>query len=672
LTYHRLLCFAASLILALVLAACVEGGGSGDINPSSPPSEGVITGPNSFFTFPNPLIQDDGTSQVGSVSYATAYYEAIDPLNERDTLAKFKAKNGFDTGTGTQHQVVFGDVRDLGYGRRMTARQNPDGTLAFFVENYIVRLGPAYAYSSVNLDAAVLRDTRWLIGINTIEFSPGPAGGTGCLSPANPGGGICFPKFYNYNGAGVRQLTVDLDRRGQKAMPGPCISCHGGRGDPLTPPDPVTGKPLFNLVQNSASLARGDVQAHLQTFFVDTFDFSTMPGFTRADQEAALKQMNQWVLCSFPLEGAAAGPEDNCRRANTANEWVGSAATVLKKAYGGDNMPNPTFSDTYVPTAWSTVGQTTLYQNVVADSCRTCHQLRGIRGTAGQNDIDFDTFAKFQSYAERIKHHVLDFGNMPLAKLVSDRFWASSTGPDTLATFLTAEGLTARDGGGAVLRPGRPYTRLVDRVITQGPTTLSAPSTRFATTYSWTVVSGPGGAIPPTNVTLTNATSAQPTFNATANGTYVVRLVVGNGTTSSDPATATIEVNNALTPAPSAIRFSDIKAVLQDTAPVPTQRCTNCHQPGGNGTLLPPLFYTNVDRDGNAVVNATDDLWFYTEVKGRANLVDSDASAILRKPSGNHHAGGNLPGFDTTLPVGNAGRAKYDLFMNWILNNAPQ
>ena len=147
LTYQRLLCLAASLILALVLAACVEGGGSnsGDINPSSPPSEGVITGPNSFFTFPNPLLQDDGTLQVVSVSYATAYYEAIDPLNERDTLAKFKAKNGFDTGTGTQHQVVFGDVRDLGYGRRMTARQNPDGSLAFFVENYIVRLGPAYA-----------------------------------------------------------------------------------------------------------------------------------------------------------------------------------------------------------------------------------------------------------------------------------------------------------------------------------------------------------------------------------------------------------------------------------------------------------------------------------------------------------------------------------------------
>jgi mono/diheme cytochrome c family protein len=647
--------------VTLLLTACGGGQNAGDINPASPP-EAAVVGPDSFLLFPNPQLQPDGTLQTNTVAYANAYYAAIDPLNERDTLAKWKAKNLFDTGTGTQVQVVFGDARDLGYGRRMTARKNADGTIAFFVENYLVQLGAGYGYSPLNLNAAIARDTRWLVGINAIEFSPGPAGGVG------------FAKFYNFNGTtGARQTSVDLDGRGPKAMPGPCITCHGGRGDALTPPD-ATGNQHFNLVQNAASAIvgnplaqqnRGDVQAHLQAFSVDTFDFSATPGFTRADQEAALKQMNQWVLCSYPLQAASALPEDACRRLAVASEWVGTAADVLKNAYGGNGLPNATFSDTYVPTSWAAAGQTSLYQNVVVPACRTCHQLRGTRDQASAaSEIDFATYAKFQSYAERIKHHVQDFGNMPLAKIVYDAFYASG-GPDQLATFLTAQGQTARDGAGAVLKPGRPVTRLVDRVITQGPTTLTAPSTRFATSYAWSVVSGPNGAVPPTNVTLTNSTSAQPTFNASANGTYVVRLVVASGAAQSAPVTANIEVNNSLFPAPANIRFSDIKAVLAGCAAL-------CHNT--TGSPLPPVSYDAADdrdRDGTPGT-ATDDLWFYTEVKGRVNLTDPDASALLRKPSGMHHQGGLQTNFDSSLPAGAAGRANYDLFLNWISNNAPQ
>jgi mono/diheme cytochrome c family protein len=654
--YCRFLSLGGSLIVTLLLAACGGGGDSPrDINPAAPP-EAVVVGPDSFLIFPNPQVQADGSLQTTAVSYADAYYRAVDPLNERTTLAAFKAKNLFDTGTGTQVQVVFGDTRDLGYGRRMTARQNPDGTLAFFVENYLVQVGPDYAYSPLNLNAAVVRDARWFIGVNAIEFSPGP------------GGGVSFPKFYNFNPTtGARNNLVDLDGRGSKAMPGPCITCHGGRGDPLTPPD-ASGNPLFNLVQNSASAVaanppgtqnRGDVQAHLHMFSVDTFGFSATAGFTRADQEASLKTMNKWILCSYPLVGAAAGAEDACRRAATPNEWVGSAADILKQAYGGNGLPNATFSDTFVPPTYAAGGQTSLYQNVVVPACRTCHILRG---TQNNNDLDFDTLAKFQSYAERIKHHVLDFGNMPLAKIIYNAFW-SSGGPAQLATFLTAQGQTATSGG-AVLMPGRPITSLLDRVIKQGPTTLSAPSTRFATTYAWSVVSGPAAA------TLTNASSATPTFSATVDGTYVIQLIVSNGATQSTPATATIQVNNALTPAPSAIRFSDIKNVLQ------TAGCTTCHvSTNGPLTLLtPPLFYDSYDRNKDGLTDATDDAWFYAEVRGRVNLSDPFASAILRKPSGNHHGGGALPqpNFDATLPVGNAGRANYDLFANWILNGAPQ
>src|SRR5262249_42964251 len=152
------------------------------------------------------------------------YYAAIDPTNAKDTLAKWKAANGFDSGTGSQVTAVFGDVRDLGYGRRMTGRRNADGTLAFFVENYIFNAGVAYGYSRLNLDGAIVRDPKSLLFVNASEVSPGPAGGAS------------FAKFFNFNGGtGARELALDLDGRGSKFMPGPCVTCHGGRGDALVP-----------------------------------------------------------------------------------------------------------------------------------------------------------------------------------------------------------------------------------------------------------------------------------------------------------------------------------------------------------------------------------------------------------------------------------------------------
>jgi len=44
----------------------------------------------------------------------------------------------------------------------------------------------------------------------------------------------------------------------------------------------------------------------------------------------------------------------------------------------------------------------------------------------------------------------------------------------------------------------------------------------------------------------------------------------------------------------------------------------------------------------------------------------------LRKPSGNHHGGGQLGGFDATVLPGDPARVNYDLFLNWILNGAPR
>lgn len=662
----RFVCRSIPLLATVLLASCGSGhGNSEDIFPSKPVAAS-FTGPNSFLLFPNPQIQPDGSLQIAGPAYSQAYYAAIDPTNAKDTLAKWKAANGFGTPTGPLGEVsaVYGDWRDLGYGRRITVRQNADRTIAVAADNYIFNVGGDYgSNSAMNLAAAIAQDPMWFIGTTAIEFSPAPG-----VTPG-PNCTGCFAKFYFFAPSGARLLTVDLDGRGQKSTIEVCSSCHGGRGDPLTPATgSPTGQPLFPLAQNSASLSRGDIEVHPHPIEVDTLDFPGTAGITRADQEPALKTMNRILLCTFPIPVASAFPEDACRRTATPNEWQGGADTIIKDAYGGNGLPSATYGSVSVPAAWATAGQSTLYQNVVAPTCRVCHILRGV-GAVGGDDVDFDTYAVFNGYADRIKAHMIDRGTMPLSKILYERFWATPAMSDTLATYLQGAGYTARDASGAVLRPGRPVADPgPDRTVPQGATVLSGANSLFASTFAWSIVSGPAG-----GATLTNANSAQATFTATINGTYMVQLITGNGATQSVPAPLTLVVNSALSPAPSAIRFANIKTVLQGT-------CLACHTTG-SATLATaaqtPIVYTNVDRNGDGIVdsgtiNSIDDLWLYTEVRGRINFADITSSPLLRKPSGNHHNGLLQNGFDTTKPPGDPARINYDLFLNWILNGAPQ
>ncbi len=632
--------------LALILLTLLNGcGGSSpnDIYPNTPPVITPSNGPDSFLLFPNPQQQADGTLQTNSAEYARAYYAAIDPLNQRSTLAGFKSVNGFGNGTGTELSATFGDSRDLGYGRRLSARQNADGSVAFLVGNYLVNTAGIYGYSTLNLDAAVVQDPQWHKGTSAIEFS------------AVSAGGVRFAKFYSFDAAGNRVTSLDLDGRGEKALPTTCLSCHGGRADPLTPAvGSPTGLALFPVQANSASQARGDAQAHLHALEVDVLGFSSAAGYTRAAQEAAIKAINKIILSTYPIATPTAFAEDAGRRIATVNEWQGTAANLIKNAYGGDGLPNTSFRDTYLPADWLANGQSTLYQSSVVPACRACHILRG---TKNQADLDFDTLTKFTSYAARIKEHVIDRGDMPLAKIVADKFYASSMA-NNMALFLASAPLAfvTQDNVGNSLKAGRPIADTdPDRVISTGATQLSAAASLFSTGYQWSFISNPSGA------TLSNPNSINPLFTATVNGTYVLQLITSKGALLSAPKTLTLVVNSALAPVPSAIRFANIKPVLQGT-------CLACHVANGAA----PISYDNVDRNGDGIIDTTDDAWLYAEVRGRINFTDIESSQLLRKPSGEHHSGGLQTGFDSTSATGNTLRVNYDLFLNWILNGAPQ
>jgi hypothetical protein len=244
-----------AIVLLLASAAGLLGGCTqGNSGDESTNSAVVPMGLDRFLLFPNPVVQASGAFETNTAAYAQAYYAAVDPDSERSTLTDWKNKTQFGTSGGQEFVAVFRDVRDLGYGRRMTGRRNTDGSIAFFVENYNVSTVPS-GYSQVNVDAAVVRDTQWHVGTNGIEWSPAQCT---AADPPDCTASVNFAKYFNFNPTtGQRQNTLDLDGRGQKAMPGVCISCHGGRADPLTP------QSTYALVENSMSRKRGDVQARL-------------------------------------------------------------------------------------------------------------------------------------------------------------------------------------------------------------------------------------------------------------------------------------------------------------------------------------------------------------------------------------------------------------------------
>jgi PKD repeat protein len=624
-------------ILLLSLAAVLAGCSAGNSGDQPVASVGVPTGIERFLLFPNPVVSS-GMFETDTSAYAQAYYDAIDPGGTRDTLAKFKSQNNFGTG-GNEHLAVFRDVRDLGYGRRMTGRYEPGVRVAFFVENYLVQV-PGGGYNKINVDAAVVRDSKWHIGTNAIEWS--------CWPQADP----CatkIAKYFTYAPDGTRRLTVNMDGRGEKAMPGPCITCHGGRGDPRN------ADGTFASVANTSPGIGGDVQARLHMFPVDTFEWSTTPGFTRLDQEEIIKDFNKWVLCTYPLPGGGGSGVDACRPAAQPHEWQGTAASIIKAAYGNFASANAVFADTAVPAGWT--GYEQVYQQVVQPYCRTCHI---VRGTGNESAIDFSTEAGFRVYADRIRVHVYERGNMPLALLVYQDFWRSNA-PQVLADYLAALPApytqVVRDSGGNLLKPGRP-------VANAGPAFVMAPlnvdtplkgdNSLFATSYAWTVTATPLGG----SASIANGSSANATFRATQPGDYTVQLVVtGSGGTSS--ATVTIRVSSTF-PDPATLKFANVVDVLRNRPYDPAgTRCSDssCHASGGAA----PIDYGQADLNALAA-----------QVRGRVNLTEITASPLLRKPlSPDIHNGGRVIDLRLTNLNLDAALASFSKAYYWIISGMP-
>jgi hypothetical protein len=572
-------------------------------------------------------------SRTNDPGYARAYYATIDPAGDRDTLAKFKAANGF--GAGDTH-VIFRDTKDLGYGRDMYFHDNGGGTYAFYVNNFVVTDLPGQTYGPLNLDAAIEQVSQYHIGTNAIEYGPIDADGDLAFDDVNDDGTVdaadYFPRFYNYSSTPPyeRRLTVNLDGKGEKAMPVPCIVCHGGRADVLLP-DAVNANPDSRFPRS------GDTFSHLQPLDVGTFEYGRESPWTRPQVEVGLKAINTAVYDSYAaFDGPPLGQWDSA-----------SAREMLESWYGGAGLPGP-FADSYVPAGWQPdpddgtppAGADTLYRDVLATNCRTCHLLRGL---THQSDIDFTSWDKFIGYDDRVEELVFDRGLMPLAALTFRNFQDSRPAQELLASFLPD--FSHYDGDGALLLPGRPLAKAGPDRTSTNPIAVSGVASLFAQSYQWSLVSLP----PLATADLQDADTVRPTLDGSLDGDYVLALVVRNGNRTSAPDTVTVTIDSSLSPAPPELTFTaDIEPVLASAG------CTACHVPGGSPR--PPVFYTDPAGANRDV---------YDTVRSLVNFEDPENSRLLLKPSGNHHAGGTLTGFDL-----DGDRSNYDLFLNWILEGA--
>ena len=581
------------------------------------------------------------TKLTSSLEYAQAYYKVVDPNDERTTLSAWKTKNGFDQGFDVH--VIFRDSKDLGYGRDMYGRKNSDGSLAFYVNNFVVKQGdsdPAN-YGPLNLLAATDQNFDYHLGSNAIEFS---------LENESDLQSDKTLKFFTFSAKGNNQqqdriTSADLDGRGIKHMPSMCFSCHGGTLLPMSSQGEF----------NSLSLA----SAKFNQLEVDSFEFLESGQFSQAEQEAGIKLMNQWVRDSYQqMEN-----NDPLSKGYWSSLF---AQEIANQRYGDIDFLASNYQTEQVPSGWQQnlsrpEGVEHLYTQVVEPHCISCHALRGY--AAGNDDlvdlamingediklgnaIDFSSYEKFISYSELIIDYVYRRGVMPLSLRNSERFWQPPySAPALLASYLP--GFDVLNELGEIQPPGLPVARIEANRIAVSPVILHGGASYFAQSYQWKIISGPEGH----QGVVEGEDNITARFSSDLAGEYVIALTVTNSK-GSHTREQTIRLDNQVK-AEAEINFiSDIKPLLQNQL-FNLRTCQSCHNPdvGIEGI---PIHYDDNNTE------------LYWDVRARVNFMAPMDSLLLQKPTQLQHGGGIR--FDLTTELG---LQSYSTILSWILAGAP-
>ena len=433
-----------------------------------------------------------------TLASATAYYKKIDPASTKLTLDQWLDANCFDHtspdyGTGAAgangaHSVYTNNF-DLGFGRDMyfikCAADHTDalgnvahaGDMASVVINY------------PSLEQTALKQNP-IIAV-AMEYSADP-GSTGAR----------YTKFYVFapnqrDGGYTRVSSANFDKRGQKYIPGACLSCHGGK---------VTDTTFANSADVDASFMPWDLDALLYSDTDPSFTGHLIDGapYTRKTQEPNLQKLNAlaWQTWQIPepIPTSGTGICATVSAPGCVDRYAAPIA-LLTKWYGGDPAATTAhpYDDSKTPDAWVINGQTApadLYHQAFAHQCRSCHtQLN----TAAQQFTDYPTFESSyitkDTSATRLQETVYRKAQMPLARLTADRFWVDYAGGTSPAQVLANQirSTTSQDqvvdASGNFIPPGTPVQRgtRVAQVDSSTPVSTVSPITADTTTGIYSI-----------------------------------------------------------------------------------------------------------------------------------------------------------------------------------------
>jgi hypothetical protein len=368
----------------------------------------IAANPSIFLTF-----KGEGTD-----TQAGEYYDAVDPDKLRENLGEWWQTNGFTLGAnGWPLDATNGDPsvirtsylnnNDLGSGRDMYFRDLGGGQMAAFVTNY-----GQFNQDAGNADLAAARAAP---------------GATVCMeySPVEHQGSTPIVKFFVYAGADFKanaplQRGAELDGFGVKYVPNLCNNCHGGSYFP----NPATPDGLDPTNPGGPNFAEINMGARFRELDTATYKFPAGATVPNAGEKIRFKSQNQLIA------NAGSGAASQAIRDLIAN-WYPGASTDQ------DN--------TWEPGGWSGSPRSTLYDQVVKNSCRTCHVAFDDDTTPGGNNWTTYDQLKLRNSGGTLKSIVLcDNRFMPHAVITYRNFWLSSPHqPGVLRTYADGANWTA-------------------------------------------------------------------------------------------------------------------------------------------------------------------------------------------------------------------------------------
>lgn len=302
-----------------------------------------------------------------------AYYRAIGavrgcddngfPTGPQLTLDQWRSKfnlSPFPNGNpsnppapgGQEVRIQYINRSDLNLGRDMQAVKLVDGSIAYNVCNYA---GPQDVTNRQGAPKEIGLETQADIDLSIDNIRRG-IGLIVCVAmdySAIPGinADQPFTKFYTFGPTGSLLLSVSLDGRREKFMPGACTSCHGGDAYGGQFPEDGSGLP--------------DLKSRWQPFDMANLDVRSGSAQDLADINVAVKILNK-RLVGTTLESLTTD-----RTKKLIDGWYADGGVVQNS----DFIPPLSYipSSLSNPPGTPTQSEKDLYQRIIQPGCQTCH-----------------------------------------------------------------------------------------------------------------------------------------------------------------------------------------------------------------------------------------------------------------------------------------------------------